>query len=64
MKITELKKELQEQILKREKIREAQMERYHKGTATRRRTTTSNAAADFCNDEIEYLRSEIRKHNA
>jgi hypothetical protein len=56
-----LEKELEKELSKRDRIRERQMARYAAGSATRRRTTTSNAEADRCNDRIEWLRSEIKK---
>lgn len=36
------------------------MRAYDTGEATRRRTTTRNANADWCNERIESLRTQIR----
>ena len=57
--MNELQKELGELLEKRDKIRANQLARYDSGSATRKRTTTSNAEADRCNDRIIFLRSEI-----
>ena len=59
-----LESELEKEMAKRDRIRQRQLARYSEGSATRRRTTTSNADADRCNERIEWLRSEIRRHNA
>ena len=64
MKSLSLEAELEMELAKRSRIRERQMVRYSEGSATRRRTTISNADADRCNERIEWLRSEIRRHNA
>lgn len=64
MKMKNWELELDRELAKRALIRERQMARYSEGSATRRRTTTANADADRCNDRIEWLRSEIRRHNA
>ena len=58
-----LEAELEKELAKRDRIRERQLARYSEGAATRRRTTTSNADADRCNDRIEWLRLEIRNSN-
>ena len=52
--------ELETLLAKREAIRSKQLERYSVGSATRARTTTSNANADRLNDRIIWLRSEIK----
>lgn len=59
-----LQQELDAELAKRDRIRERQIARYDNGSATRRRTTTSNAEADRCNERIEWLRAEIRKEEA
>ena len=61
MKTQALETELEKELAKRDYIRERQLARYLEGSATRRRTTTSNAEADRCNERIEWLRGEIRR---
>lgn len=53
-------KELDQVLAKRDAIRDKQMARYHDRSATRARTTTSNAEADRCNDRIIWLREQIK----
>jgi len=55
------RKELEQLLAKRDAIRAKQMKRYDDRSATRARTTTSNAEASRLNDRIEWLRSEIKK---
>ncbi len=59
----ELQKELDALLLKREKIRGKQMERFHNGSATRARTTTGNADADRVNDRIVKIRERMRSND-
>lgn len=59
---TELQKELDALLLKREQIREKQMARFHNGSATRARTTTGNADADRVNDRIVEIRERMRSN--
>lgn len=59
--LSSLKAELEELLQKREAIRAAQMRRMHDGSATRAKTTTSNANVDKVNERIVWLRAEISK---
>ena len=56
-----LQQELDSELAKRDAIRQKQLARYSAGSASRARTTTSNAAADRVNDRIHWLRDEIKK---
>jgi hypothetical protein len=56
-------RELAVLLERRDKIRLAQLRRYQDGSATRARTTTSNANASRLNDRIVWLREEIKKGN-
>lgn len=58
----ELQKELDALLLKRDQIREKQMERYHNGSATRARTTTGNADVGRVNDRIVWVRDLMRSN--
>lgn len=58
----EMQKELDSLILQRDKIREKQMARFHNGSATRARTTTSNADADRVNERIVEIRERMRSN--
>lgn len=53
-------KELDDLVAKREAVRARQMQRLHEGSATRARTTTSNADADKLNERIVWLRDQIK----
>ncbi|MHB1176101.1 MAG: hypothetical protein ACYCZJ_13360 [Sulfuriferula sp.] len=59
-----LQKELAEMLDKRDRIRAKQIERMTVGSATRARTTTSNADASRVNDRIVWLREEIARFGA
>lgn len=50
-------KEIDELVEKRTAIREKMMDRFHRGSATRARTTTSNAEVDRINERLAHLRS-------
>lgn len=54
-------KELDALLARRDKIRADQMARYTNLSATRARTTTSNANVDKMQERIEWLRGEIKK---
>jgi hypothetical protein len=58
----DIQKELDALLVKREKIREKQMARFHNGSATRARTTTGNADADRVNDRIISIRERLRSN--
>lgn len=58
-----LQKELDQELTKRDRIREKQFQSRMNGSVTRARTTTSNAEADRCNDRIIHLREELKKLN-
>lgn len=58
-----LRREIEDLKMKRAGIRDAQMRRYDNGSASRRRTTTSNAEADRINERIEWLKDEIRRNS-
>ena len=55
--------ELDALLEKRQQIRAKQMERMHNGSATRARTTTSNAEADRINERIVWLREQLKRPN-
>ena len=55
-----LRAELDAELQKRDRIRQQQLARYADRSATRARTTTSNANADWCNERIACLRTQIR----
>lgn len=57
----EYQRELDGLLAKRDKVRARQVDRWRDGSATRARTTSSNAEADRLNERIEWLRSELRK---
>ena len=54
-------KELETELVKRDKIRAKQTAMYANGTHTRAKTTTMNAQADQVNERIVWLREEIKK---
>ncbi|WP_157648685.1 hypothetical protein [Thiobacillus denitrificans] len=54
-----MQKELDKLLKKRDELRTKQMSRYHNGSATRARTTTSNAEADRLNERIVWLREQL-----
>lgn len=56
-----MESELSDLLAQRDDVRVKQMERFHSGSATRARTTTSNAAADRFNERIVFLRGELKK---
>lgn len=58
--MSELQRELDQLIAKRDRIRERQMQTFHNGTHTRARTTTSNAQVDQLQERIQWLRDEIK----
>ena len=58
----ELRKELDMLLIKRDNIRQKQMDRFHNGSATRARTTTGNADADRVNDRIIEIRERMRSN--
>lgn len=64
MKSYTLEQELELEIRKQNKIRNKQFEHFQYGTATRAKTTTLNARADWHNERIESLRSEIKKQKS
>lgn len=59
-----MQKELDALLEKREQVRAKQMERMHNGSATRARTTTSNAEAGRLNERIVWLREQLKMPNA
>ncbi len=56
-----LQSELAKLLDKRDRIRSRQIKGYDVGTASRARTTSSNAEADRCNERIVWIREEIKK---
>lgn len=62
--MTEYQKELDAMLVRRDQIRADQLARYKNLTATRARTTTSNANVDKMQERIEWLRGEIKKQVA
>lgn len=54
-------KELETLLVNRDAVRAKQMQRYDDRSATRVRTTTSNAEADRLNERIVWLRSGLKK---
>lgn len=52
--------ELEKLIKRRGDVRAKQMARLHAGSATRARTTTSNAEASRLNEQIMHLRDRIK----
>lgn len=59
--MTPEEKELADLLEKRDRIRAKQLQRYDDRSATRAKTTTSNADADRLNERIVWLREEIRR---
>lgn len=59
--VQKLQKELDELLDKRDKIRAKQLNRYRDRSATRARTTTSNANVDRINERIVWIREELKK---
>ena len=53
-------KELDQMLAKRDALHEQHMKRYANGTASRARTTTTNAQVTNMYDRIEWLRQEIK----
>jgi hypothetical protein len=53
-------KELDKLLAKRDQVRQKQMARWHNHTASRARTTTSNADADRLNERIVWLREQLK----
>ncbi len=56
-----MQSELDKLLAKRDAIRAKQLARYDNRSATRARTTTSNAEVDRLNDRIIWLRQEIAR---
>ena len=55
-----LRKELDKLLVKRDQMNMKMMDRYHDRSATRARTTTSNANIGHVNDHIIEIRNAIR----
>ena len=57
--LASLQKELDKLLAKRDQMNMKMMDRYHNGSATRARTTTSNANIGHVNDQIIEIRNSI-----
>jgi hypothetical protein len=57
----EIQRELDSLISKRDRVRQLQMSRWDNGSATRARTTSSNAEVDRINERIVWLREQLKE---
>ena len=59
--LASLQQELDNLLAKRDQIRAKMMARFHNRSATRAKTTTSNAEVGYVNDKIIEIRNTIRE---